>query len=317
LPVALLALLFPGEGTMPFNTLSFVAMLVAAVPLLVVAMRLDRTLAVGVGLYALIVLITFVVPSAVGVNITRLGACFGLAIVVALAWEARRARLLALVAAAVPLALAQWLPAASALLGDGNASTTAAYFQPLLRYLSVADRPLSRIEVVPTALHWEAAYVAPYFPLVRGWERQLDTVDNPIFYSGAALTAHRYRAWLRANGVRFVALPNVTLDYSALAEARLLRRGVPGLRLVWHSAAWRVWEVAGAPGMISGPAKLISSAGAEIRLEVTRPGDVLVRERFVAAWQVVGGDATLTAARGGWLEVRAPNAGAVTLQITL
>jgi hypothetical protein len=315
-PVALLQALFPGQGTMPFASVNFVSMLVALVPIAVIAARYDRTISLGVGLYTLALILAYMLPSAVGANVTRLGACFGVAIVVMLAPDARPGRVL-LLTAAVPLALAQWIPAWPALLGDGNASTDAAYFRPLLSYLRRADHPLARAEVVPTALHWEAAYVAPYFPLARGWERQLDTVDNPIFYSSTPLSSHSYRAWLLDNGVRFVALPNVPLDYSAYAEARMLRAGVPGLRLTWHSTNWRVYAVIGAHGLLSGPARLVSANGSAIRLEVTRPGAVLVREHFVDAWQVAQGSATITEGRGGWLDVHAARAGPVTLQISL
>jgi len=315
-PVLALELLFPGLGTMPFAPLNFVGMLVALVPIGIVVARRDRALATGVALYAVALIATFAVPSAIGNNITRLGVCFGVALVTTLVWERRRGRVL-LIAAAIPLALAQWVPARQALLGEGNPSMEAAYFRPLLRYLDTADRPLARVEVVPTALHWEAAYVAPSFPLARGWERQLDTANNAIFYDPGQLTPASYRSWLFANGVRFVALPDVPLDYAALAEARLVRAGVPGVQLVWHSAHWRVYSVAGAPGIVSGPARLLSSDGANVRLLVTRPGAVIVRERYVAAWRVASGRAVLSRARGGWLRVVVNAPGRVDLRIDL
>jgi hypothetical protein len=315
-PLAVVQVLFPGGGTMPFAALNFFAMLVALLPLLIVAARRDRTLAIGVGMYAIAVALAFVIPSSVGTNVTRLGACFGVAIVVVLAWDSRRSRLL-LVAAAVPLALAQWVPASGALFGDSNASAQAAYFQPLIRYLHRVDRPLGRVEVVPTVLHWEAAYVAPYFPLARGWERQLDTLDNPIFYDPAGFSRASYRGWLLANAVKFVALPDTALDYSALVEARLVRAGVAGLRLVWHDADWRVYVVQGSPPLVSGPVHLISATGAEIQLDMTHPGVALVREHYVTAWQVTVGHATLTPSGGGWLAVHATRSGPITLQIAL
>ena len=72
-------------------------------------------------------------------------------------------------------------------------------------------------------------------PLARGWERQLDEKANPLFYDGRPLTADRYHRWLRNNAVRWVALPKAPLDYSAQAEARLLERGVPYLKLAHAS----------------------------------------------------------------------------------
>jgi len=316
-PVAMLELLFPGQGTMPFELPNFGGMMLAMVLIGVVSRRRDRALTAGVALYAAAVVFAYAVPSALGNNITRLGICFGLAFVVALAWgSSRRARML-LAAAAVPLALAQWLPAAQPLLGDGNPSMRAAYFQPLIGFLRRDDTPLGRVEVVPTALHWEAAYVAPYFPLARGWERQLDTANNALFYEPGKLNASSYRAWLFANGVRFVALPDVPLDYAAVAEGRIVRRGVPGLRPVWHSPHWRVFAVTGAPGLVSGPARLLRSAGSEVLLDVTRAGLIVVRERYVDAWHVTRGQATVRRAPGGWLALRATRAGLVELRIAL
>jgi len=316
-PVVALQLLFPGLGTMPFPLLNFGGMFAATVVISLVVARRDRTIAVGVGLYALMLAVAYVVPSAVGDNATRLGVCFGVALVVTLAWGQRRWALRLLIAAAVPFALAQWIPASNALLGDGNPSMAASYFSPLLSFLHHADEPLGRVEVVPTALHWEAAYVAPYFPLARGWERQVDTGTNPIFYVPGELTAKSYLSWLFANGVRFVALPNVPLDYAAQAEAELLRAGVAGLRPLWRSDHWRLWEVVGASGIVSGPARLVSSNGAQLRLVVARAGVILVRERYVDAWQVASGAGTLRPAPGGWLELRAKRPGPVLLRIAL
>jgi hypothetical protein len=315
-PVALLELLFPGQGSMPFEPLNFGGQIGAMALIGIVAVRRDRAIAAGVALYSTALVFVYAVPSAIGTNITRLGISFGVAFVVALAWGTRgRARWL-LAAAAVPLALAQWVPAAKPLLGEGSPSMRAAYFQPLIGFLRRGDTPLGRVEVVPTEFHWEAAYVAPYFPLARGWERQLDT-RNTIFYVPGKLTPASYRAWLIENGVRFVALPDVVLDYAAMAEGRLVRAGVPGLRPVWHSAHWRVFTVIGAPGLVSGPARLLTSAGSEVLLDVTRPGSVIVRERYVNAWQVTRGHATVSPAPGGWLRLRVGRPGVVELRIVL
>ena len=316
LPVLVIEVLFPGLGPAPFSPLNFAGMLTALLPLGIVVWQRDRALMAGVVLYALACIFAFAVPSAIGANVTRFGICFGVALVVILAWEGRRGRLL-LVAAAVPIALAQWVPARFALLGDGNPSFQAAFYQPLLGYLKGADRPLGRIEAVPTAFHWESAYIAPYLPIARGWERQLDTENNALFYVAGALTKARYRAWLIANGVRFVALPDVPLDYAAKAEGRLLRAGVPGLVPVWHNAHWRVWRVSGAPGIVSGPARLVSSSGEDLQLQVTRPGSIVVRERYVSDWHIVHGSAALSEAPGGWVRVKARRAEALELRIAL
>jgi hypothetical protein len=224
---------------------------------------------------------------------------------------------LLLLVAVVPIFLAQWVPASQALRGaEGNAGVTRAYYQPLVGFLLRSDRPLGRVEVVPTALHWEAVYVALRFPLARGWERQLDTADNPIFYVPGLLTPTSYRAWLLDNGVRFVALSNARLDYSAHVEAYLVRLGVPGLRLVWRNRNWRVYAVRGSRGILSGPGRLLSAGGDSVVLEADRRGHILVRVHYNAAWRVAEGPATLSRSSAGWLRVSAKRRGRVTLRIS-
>jgi hypothetical protein len=316
-PVIAVELLFPGQGEMPFPTLNFLGMLLATAPVVLMTLRRQRVIAVAGALYAASLVFVYAVPSAIGNNITRLGISFGLALVVTLALQAGRRGRVLLAAAAVPFALAQWVPAAKPLLGVRNPSMHASYFRPLLGFLHHADRPLGRVEVVPTAYHWEAAYVAVDYPLARGWERQLDTANNALFYTRGQLTATSYRRWLFANGVRFVALPDVQLDYAAQAEAKLVRAGVPGLALAWHSRHWRVYSVLGAPGVVSGPARLVRLSGSDVVINVTHPGTIVVRERYEAAWKVAHGHASVSPAPGGWLRVHARRPGPIELRISL
>ena len=96
--------------------------------------------------------------------------------------------------------------------------------------------------------------MAPVMPLARGWERQLDEADNPLFYGGAGdLDAGVLPAWLLDNGVRFVALPDAPLDFAGTAEARLVAAGVPGLDLIWRSPHWRLYQVEGSSGIVAAP----------------------------------------------------------------
>ncbi|MGD1049444.1 MAG: hypothetical protein ABR947_00035 [Solirubrobacteraceae bacterium] len=316
-PIGVVEELFPGQGNFPFSTHNFLGMMIGAVAVgLVAAIVRDRALAAGAALYVVAILFAYEVPSALGNNITRLGISVGVALAVCLAWTARRSRLLLLVAV-VPIALAQWVPASNALAGkEGDIGVSRAYYQPLLRFLARSDHPLGRVEVVPTALHWEAVYVALRFPLARGWERQLDTANNPIFYDPGRLTSRSYRAWLLQNGVRFVALSNARLDYSAYGEAYLVRRGVPGLRLVWRDADWRVYEVRGSQGILQGPGRLLSADGDGVELRAIRAGAILLRVHYSAAWHVAKGDATVSRSPGGWLSVNARGPGPVTLRIS-
>ena len=301
-PVLAIEAAVPGPRPEPFEPLNFVGMLAALVPIGIVVARRDRTIAVGVALYAL--------AARLRVRATErnrqqhhTARCLlrrrtgGHACGRAAAWPGALDRRRDSAGAG---AMDSGPPGAPR---EGNSSMSKAYFQPLLRYLNHADRPLGRVEVVPTVTHWEAGYVAPFFPLARGWERQLETANDAIFYRPGRLSVAAYRAWLFANGVRFIALPDVALDYSAAAEAQSVRSGVPGIDLVWHSAHWRVYRVAGDPGIVSGPARLLSSTAAQIDVLVTGPAPVVIRERYVPAWRVRRGRATLTVAKGGWLEL--------------
>jgi hypothetical protein len=198
-----------------------------------------------------------------------------------------------------------------------DASTGAAYFRPLLGFVAQHSDPPARLEIVATQLHWEAAYVAPYVPLARGWDRQLDTADNPIFYDQGALNPNSYQTWLLNNGVRYVALPDVPLDYAAVKEARLIDAGVPGLRLVWQAAHWQVFELTGAPGIVSGPARLLRLDGGHVALNATDPGTILVRVRYSPRWTVVRGQGCVQEAPGGATTVNARTAGELQLDLRL
>jgi hypothetical protein len=317
-PVALVEELFPGQGNFPFSSHNFAGMMVGALAIgAVAAIVRDRAVAIGAALYVAAIVFAYAVPSALGNNITRLGISVGVALAVCLVREARRSRLLLLVAF-VPMVLGQWVPASAALRGiEGNVGVTRSYYEPLLHFLAGSDRPLGRVEVVPTALHWEAVYVALQFPLARGWERQLDTANNPIFYGHDRLNDASYRAWLLDNGVRFVALSNARLDYSAGVEAYLVRSGVRGLRLAWHNANWRVYAVRGSRGILSGPGRLVSADGDSVTLDADRAGRFLLRVHYTSAWQIARGAATLSRSAAGWLTVSVSRHGPVTLRISL
>jgi hypothetical protein len=314
-PVAALELLFPGQGRMPFATLDFAATLVPLAALALLLDRRQRALRIGFALYALLTIGSYFVPTALGVNATRLATSVGPGLAICLASRSPRARL-ALAVALVPLALSQWMPARGPLLGWRNPATTAAYFRPLLAYLVPHDHPLGRIEVVPLSTHWESDYVALALPLARGWERQLDTADNPIFYAPGRLRASTYRAWLEHNGVRFVALADAPLDYAGVGEAQLVRAGVPGLTLVWSSAHWRVYELRGASGILSGDGQLLRERGARLVVAARRKGPLIVRVRGGSSWRVSSGAALLRESAGGWLSLSARHAGRIVLEIT-
>ena len=157
--------------------------------------REQRLLRTGAVLYALLLIAAYVVPSAVGGNAARLGALLG-GPVAALAAAPRRGhydrRRLWLLAALAPF-LVFWqinAPLADFRAVQDHPSVKASFYAPLLGELRRLDvgygaRP-ARIEIVPTAAHWEARWVAPHVMLARGWERQLDSERNGLFYERRA-----------------------------------------------------------------------------------------------------------------------------------
>jgi hypothetical protein len=318
-PVAATAVLFPGTGAMPYPFVDFVWEMVIAAGLWLAAGRQEPVLRMGLALYAATATVAVAVPSPVGGNIGRLEDAFALPLAVALLLP-RWTVLVPLVS--VPLVLSQWGPAWGVMSGAAAAqpSTHEAYFAPLdaaLRHYS-AGAPAGRVEVVPTEYHWEAAYVAPVMPLARGWERQLDVADNPVFYRPGALSADTYRSWLLDNGVTFVALPDAPLDSAGQAEGRLVSSGrVPGLRLIWRTAHWRLYSITGSPGIVTGPAQLLSADDGQVVVDAVRPGPVLIRIRYSSDWVLSYGSGCIRRGDGSWITVDVYRAELFKLRLSL
>ncbi|HEX4689779.1 MAG TPA: hypothetical protein VH276_03770 [Solirubrobacteraceae bacterium] len=309
---ATLALLFPEGGDDRFVASAFWPMLAISVAgLLLLAPARRAWWAAGllaVGMLAL----SFAVPNTFGQNALRLPVLLG---PVALLLAPRRegiggSRLLRGVVVAVLVYLA-WLPAVRA-VGEAqdDPSTQASFFTAPREFLAKAARPGERVEVAFTHNHWEAAYLASEVPLARGWERQLDEKANPIFYDGRRLTPAIYHRWLRRNAVRWVALPSAPLDYSAQAEARLVRRGLPYLRLADHPPGWRIYEVRDTEPPASDGARMLA-AGPD-GFEVEASGPTVVRQRFTRYWSATGG--CVSRAPDGWTRVDPTQAGPVVVR---
>jgi hypothetical protein len=315
LPVAVLSLTLPRLGPFPFRGYDL-ALVVAlcAVGLLALPAR-HRALRTGLVLYGAAAIVVFVVPNPLGGNVGRLAAYFAPPLLAAVATIPGR-RLLALLV--VPVLLWQWagtVATISAATGS-DPSASRAYYAPLVEYLT-HESGIGRVEIPFTRSHWEAAYVAPSVPLARGWIRQLDTIDNPIFYGDTALTATTYHDWLVQNGVTWVALPDVPLDYSAMDEAQLISAGQPYLRPVWHNAHWRVWKVTDSPGLVSGPAQMTTLRPNRVVLQANAPGTALVRVRYTPMWSVTSGAACVQAGGNDWTRVVIRRAGPVELTTSL
>jgi hypothetical protein len=314
-PVAALAIAFPEGGVEPFVASAFWPVVAFAAVALVLLPREQRTLRIGIALYALGAAAAFVLDTPLGGNVVRLGALCAGPLAALVLWPRRRLALAAL----APFLL--WWQLGPAILdvrtAAGDPSVHAAYYAPLVTELERRGAGAGgRVEIPFTNVHWEARHVAPRLPLARGWERQLDLKVNPLFYgerTGAPpLTPARYRAWLDDNAVRWVALPNVALDYSAAEEARLIADGLPYLQPVWRDAHWRLYEVRDPAPLADPPARVTQLGTDTLTLAVSRPASVRIRVRWTPYWAVVAGDACV-ARDGDWTRLRVRQAGAIRL----
>ncbi|HEY3020490.1 MAG TPA: hypothetical protein VGJ32_09875, partial [Solirubrobacteraceae bacterium] len=267
-PGLVLAAFFPEGGVEPFVPSAFWPAFAALALIAALLPAEQRVLRAGAAMAAATCLLAFALATPLGGNAARLGALFAGPLLACVPLSGRRRTI---VLAGVPL-LVYWQlmpPVRDAIVVAGDPSTHAAYYAPLAAEL--ARRAPGRVEVPFTRSHWEARHLAERVPLARGWQRQLDRERNALFYEGR-LTAQRLRRWLRANAVRWVALPDAALDPSARAEAALLRGGVPGVRQVWRDRHWRLFAVAGAPDLAQGAARLVALGPDRFTLDARRAG---------------------------------------------
>jgi hypothetical protein len=314
-------LAFPESGQFPFAFSSYVAIPLFCGGALFITRGLgeeERQLRWALLGYVLAATLLLLTPNPLGGNAVRLGALFG-GPVLAAVMLARRPRLGAFSVVVLSLALAgglYWQVTASVsqiARSVGDPSTSPEYFQPPARWLRAHGGTGVRVEVPPTANHWESAYLATQFELARGWLRQLDTTRDDIFYDGESqLTDAAYRHWLHRNAISYVALPDAPLDYSSVAERRLILSAPPYLDLRWTSAHWRIYSV-------RNPQPLVEPMGAaaahtlwvgrqSFGLDVTRPGDFLVRVNFTPYWSISRGAGCLLR-HGEWTIAHASHPG--------
>lgn len=287
LPLLLLALAFSAPGREPYALSAFLPVPVLAALALRVVPRRERELRLGIVLYAAGCLAAFALPNALGGDAGRLMPLLAGPLAALVIPRRRRAWLLA---CALPLLYLQWqAPVSDVVTAARSPAVAEAYWQPLLGFLGRQPGAPFRIEIPFTSTHWEAYWVAPHFALARGWERQLDEADDPLFYAGR-LTAARYRAWLGAMAVRFVAVADTELDPSAVQEVRLIDHGLPYLRLVWHTARFRVYAVIAPTPLGSGAASATALGPDSVTLRARRAGTAVVRVRFSPYWWLAEGD---------------------------
>ena len=295
-PALFLSAAFPEGGWAPFPFSAYLPIPLFCAACLVVLPREERALRAGAVLYAIGATLAVAFETPMGGTASRLGMLFGGPVLLCAVWDRLRRPSLPVVAVALAgfglLAYWQWTSAIRDIdKAIHDPAAESGYFEPLRAYLATLPDQ-RRIEIPFTSSRWENAEVAPLAPLARGWQRQLDTGRNPVFYRGD-LNRLTYASWLAENAVRYVALPSAKPDRSSYAERALIEDGLPYLRLRWRSREWRVYEVLlPAPMVISqGRANLVLEqlGSDELLLDVKRPGEALVRVRWTPYWFAAGG----------------------------
>ncbi len=284
--LAALALFPAGTGTFPFHWIDFAAvMLVSTLGVLVARnARGGGPLVWFYALWGLGSIVLYIVPSPLGDNWTRLSAFIFPVMLLTASLAGFRPRRLVVLALATAFAY-NLVPYALLVPSRLDNNTQAASFwRPAIRFLRAHAQPGFRVEVVPTAEHWEAYWIPKSgFPLARGWYRQLDTADNPTLYK-SHLGAAAYRHWLRSAAVRYVLLSTTTpLDWDGgPEEAGVVRSRGSGLREVFRSPNWTIYELPHATPLLTGPASpVVTSFGhTVIRGEVFAAGRYLLRNHY-------------------------------------
>lgn len=245
LPAMAVSLLFPEGGSQPFVVTSYLgAIAFTAFFWFMVRDELAgdarRMVGTGVALYVFFLTANELIASPIGGNAIRLGMVLFPVLAAAALWPRSGRFALAVI---IPLLCWQGATALWAIVTTDDTADPH-YFAPVNRFLD-AKNPArdQRVEVVFTRNHFEAAYVADHRPIARGWERQLDTKNNALFYDGT-LDPRTYARWLIDNDVRWVVLPKrAALDYSAHDEAQLVRGGLPYLDRAANFKDWQIYRV--------------------------------------------------------------------------
>lgn len=279
LVVAFSAWLFPFSGMQPMKAVTVVMPFLCGVAALLLVPREWRTVRIVSAVYAIGALLTWVIDSQIGSNITRLALIFaGVVFLAALPWTVRRSRRWAALCIAF-LAVTGWqtVKTVDDVVNTTPAAAWARELAPLLDRLQRADADLGRVEVVPARSHREASALLPYVNLARGWNRQADRERNPLFYKDGLLTPVTYHAWLKRWAVRYVVLPKDNTDPAGTREAELIEAGQPYLRKVWADADWKLYRVVNPTPMADPPAVVTHADAGEVTVTVPAAGSFLVR----------------------------------------
>jgi hypothetical protein len=264
--------------------------------------------------YAIAIAIFFVVPSGLGDNVARIRfLALPLALLV-LALRRWRPVKVSIVVAALALSWNLTPLAAGWARGTHDGSSRAKVWRAPVSYLHAHLRPAYRVEAVDTTDHWPAYYLASArIPLARGWFRQDDFPFDALLYRHRPLGRVPYLHWLRRLGVAYVVLTRSPPDYSSRSEAKLVRSGRAGLRLVFATREISIFAVPRPQPIVRGPGRPTVLAFRESRLvlRVSRSGTYGVAVRWSPYWHASAG--CLVRSRDGMVELQAHKPGVVRI----
>ncbi|SFT16630.1 hypothetical protein SAMN04487982_108240 [Streptomyces sp. ok210] len=277
--VALSAWLFPFSGTQPMSIATLSLPFLFAVLTFVLVPREWRTVRTAAAVYGTGTLLTYVVDSQIGSNVTRMAMLFaGVVLLAALPYAVPRSRRwYALILAFVGMNIWVGVKGVDDIVRTAPAASWTRELAPLVNELQEVGAERGRVEVVPASSHREASALAPYVNLARGWNRQADMERNPLFYDDT-LNPVNYRQWLDRWAVHYVVLPTGEPDSTgAMQEAVLVQKGQPYLKAIWADSNWQLFEV-DSPVPLADPPATVDRAGAgELTIHVKRAGRVLIR----------------------------------------
>ncbi|MFI1397546.1 MFS transporter [Streptomyces sp. NPDC020681] len=279
--VALSAWLFPFSGTQPMSFWSTSLPFIYGVFVFVLVPKEWRTVRAAAAVYTLGTLLTWLIDSQIGSNVSRLPMLFaGVVLLAALPFTVPRSRKwYAVVIAFAGLNFWIGYKAVDDMVRTAPTASWNRELAPLVNRLQQVRAERGRVEVVPASSHREASALAPYVNLARGWNRQADMKRNPLFYDDdKTLTSAGYRAWLDRWAVHFVVLPKGSPDESgAKQEAELVREGQPYLSRIWGDANWQLFAVKDPMPLADPPATVDHAGAGELKIQVKTAGRVLIR----------------------------------------
>lgn len=277
--VALSAWLFPFSGTQPMSVATLSGPFIFAWLVFFLVPRDWKTVRTASAVYGTGTLLTYVIDSQIGSNVSRMAMLFaGVVLLAALPYTAPRTRRwYALVLSFAALNFWIGFKGVDDIVRTAPTASWTRSLAPLVNQLQKVGAERGRVEVVPPSSHREASALPASVNLARGWNRQADMKRNPLFYDDT-LDAVNYRQWLDRWAVHYVVLPQGAPDSSgARREAELVGKGLPYLKAIWSNADWRLFAVDSPVPLADPPATVERADEGELTIHVKKAGRVLIR----------------------------------------